>query len=259
VNLLDHVDDFKRVGADVRWIPQSMENRFRNWVENLAQDWCISRQRYFGVPFPVWYPLDRAGEVLWDQPILAEAVDLPVDPMIDTPRGFDAAQRDQPSGFTGSQDVQDTWATSALSPLIMSGWDFDKSRHELTFPLDLRPQGHDIIRTWAFYTLVLSYFHLGVPPWKNIVVNGWILDTKGEKMSKSKGNVTTPTDLLDQYQADAIRYWAAKAKPGVDTALDPAMFAVGRRLINKLFNAGRFVYSSVPNIALALNMIGLMP
>ena len=251
VNLLDHKEDFKRVGNSVRWVPQSMENRFKNWVDNLNQDWCISRQRYFGVPFPVWYRLDNEGEALWDEPILPDAAKLPIDPMIDTPDGFAEAQRGQPGGFAGSPEVQDTWATSALSPMFVSGWDFDPEQHKRTFPLDLRPQGHDIIRTWAFYTIVMSWFHLGKRPWHNIVVSGWILDTKGEKMSKSKGNAVTPTDLLNEYPADAVRFWAAKAKAGVDTALDPAMFAVGKRLINKIFNAGRFVYASVPDMQAA--------
>lgn len=254
VKLMDYKEDFKRMGDQVHWLPKSMQarSRFDNWVDNLAQDWCKSRQRYFGVPFPLWYKLDGDGKILWDEPIMAEEAAMPVDPMIDVPTGFNEAQRDQPNGFTGSRDVQDTWATSALSPQIVSGWPDDMDRHEHMFPSDLRPQGHDIIRTWAFYTIVASYFHHGTVPWHNIVVNGWILDAKGAKMSKSKGNVTTPADLMDEYPSDAIRFWAAKARAGADTALDPAMFTVGRRLINKIFNAGRFVLTVVEDTQTAM-------
>ena len=253
VNLQDYKEEFKRTGNQVRWLPKSMQNRFENWVDNLAQDWCISRQRYFGVPFPVWYKLDDDGEVLWDEPIMADEAALPVDPMIDVPPGYDNTQRDQPDGFTGSRDVQDTWSTSAMSPQIVSGWPDDMERHVHMFPSDLRPQGHDIIRTWAFYTIVASLFHHDTAPWHNILINGWILDVKGEKMSKSKNNVTTPNDLMDEYPSDAIRFWAAKARAGVDTALDPAMFAVGRRLINKIFNAGRFVLITVGDTGAAMH------
>lgn len=246
VNLLDHKADFLNAGDKINWVPSHMQSRYTNWVENLNQDWCISRQRYFGVPFPVWYSLDEQGEPEWETPILANQESLPVDPLVDVPEGYEESQRDVPNGFTGSKDVQDTWSTSALTPQFVAGWDQNPERHKLMFPMDLRPQGHDIIRTWAFYTIVMSWLHADSVPWNNIVVNGWILDAKGQKMSKSKGNVTTPQDLMDKHASDAIRYWAAKARPGADTALDEAAFSVGNRLINKIFNAGRFVLGTMP-------------
>jgi len=250
VRLLDHKQELLDAGAEVNWTPSYMFSRYRNWVENLNQDWCISRQRYFGVPFPVWYPLDVDGEVLYDKPILPDVSRLPVDPQIDVPDGYTEAQRDKANGFTGSSDVQDTWSTSALSPLVISQWEFNPERHEKLFPMGMRPQGHDIIRTWAFYTITMAWLHSRSKPWNDIVISGWVLDFQGKKMSKSKGNVVTPSGLFESYPADAIRYWAARAHAGVDTALDESVFKVGKRLITKLFNAARFVYMRLGAAAL---------
>lgn len=250
VRLLDHKQELIAAGETVNWTPSFMFSRYRNWVENLSQDWCISRQRFFGVPFPVWYRLDEEGNTLYDTPLLPDAARLPVDPLIDAPEGFAEAQRDQPNGFTGSLDVQDTWSTSALTPLIISQWDFNPERHGKLFPMGMRPQGHDIIRTWAFYTITMAWLHQKSKPWDDIVISGWVLDFQGKKMSKSKGNVVTPEGLFASYPSDAIRYWAARAHAGVDTALDESVFKVGKRLITKLFNAARFVYTRLGDAAL---------
>ncbi|MEN8163225.1 MAG: class I tRNA ligase family protein, partial [Acidobacteriota bacterium] len=211
------------------------------WVEGLNQDWCSSRQRYFGVPFPVWYPVDADGEPVFDQPIFAAADTLPIDPQYDCPPGFDEGSRDQPGGFTGDPDVMDTWATSSLTPQIQSHWGVDDARHEKLFPMDVRPQSHEIIRTWAFYTIVKAWMHSDEVPWHHVVISGWILDPDRKKMSKSKGNVVTPENLLDEWTSDGVRYWAARSRLGTDTAYDPSVFKVGKRLVNKVFNASRFV------------------
>ncbi|MDX1650621.1 MAG: class I tRNA ligase family protein, partial [Myxococcota bacterium] len=174
---------------------------------------------------------------------VAEASRLPVDPTVDVPPGYEADQRGAPGGFRGDPDVFDTWFTSSLTPQIASGWLLDPDRHAKLFPADLRPQAHEIIRTWAFYTLAKSMLHEDRIPWRHIVVSGWILDPDRKKMSKSKGNVVTPMHLLEQYTADAVRYWAASARLGVDTAFDEKVFKVGKRLVTKLYNASKFVLS----------------
>jgi valyl-tRNA synthetase len=218
-----------------------MNTRYTHWVEGLNQDWCISRQRYFGVPFPVWYPLDEEGQPDFEHPVYAETSALPVDPLSDCPPGFNELQRDQPGGFTAEPDVMDTWATSSLTPQIQSHWGTNPERHARLFPMDIRPQAHDIIRTWAFYTIVKAWMHDGEIPWYHVVLSGWILDPDRKKMSKSKGNVVTPDDLLVEWSSDAVRYWAARARLGTDTAFDPGVFKVGKRLATKIFNASRFV------------------
>ena len=228
-------------GARIQWHPAFMRSRYENWVEGLNQDWSISRQRYFGVPFPVWYPLDERGQPRYDQPILPDLSQLPVDPLAQPAPGFDEATRGKPNGFIGDPDVMDTWATSSLTPQIASHWADDPERHRKLFPMDIRPQSHEIIRTWAFYTIVKAYLHEQTVPWHNIVISGWILDPDRKKMSKSRGNVITPNHLLEQYSSDAVRYWAARARLGVDTAYDEAVFGNGKRLGIKLFNAAKFV------------------
>jgi valyl-tRNA synthetase len=220
-----------------------MQARYENWANGLNGDWCVSRQRFFGVPIPVWYPLTAAGQTDFDHPIVAGASALPVDPMADVPPGYDAAQRDQPGGFRGEADIFDTWFTSSMTPQITSGWTLDPGRHKRLFPMDLRPQSHEIIRTWAFYTIAKALLHEGAIPWKHVAISGWVLDPDRKKMSKSKGNVVTPMHLLDQYGADAVRYWSLSAKLGTDTAFDEKVLKVGRRLVTKLFNASKFVLS----------------
>ena len=241
ISILDHKDALLKQGDQIQWHPAHMKSRYTHWVEGLNQDWCISRQRFFGVPFPVWYPVNEQNEPQYEAPIFASVVQLPVDPSIDTPEGFDAADRGKSGGFVADPDVMDTWATSSLTPQIVGGWGEDGSRLDSVYPMDVRPQSHEIIRTWAFYTIVKSWVHHRSVPWYHVLISGWVLDPDRKKMSKSKGNVITPEHLFDQYCADAIRYWAAKARLGTDTACDESVFSVGQKLVTKIFNASKFV------------------
>jgi valyl-tRNA synthetase len=243
VRLLPQREALLARGEELRWWPDFMRARYRNWTENLGQDWCVSRQRYFGVPIPVWYRVREDGTTDHDQVLVAEEAQLPVDPMSDAPPGFSPAQRGAPGGFVGDPDVFDTWFTSSLTPQLSSRWASDPARHKKLFPADLRPQSHEIIRTWAFYTLAKAHLHEGSVPWHNVAISGWILDPDRKKMSKSVGNVVTPVGLLDEYSADGVRYWAAGARLGTDTAFDEKVLKVGKRLVTKLFNAGKYVLS----------------
>ncbi|RIK15176.1 MAG: valine--tRNA ligase [Acidobacteria bacterium] len=240
-------------GDELDFHPPFMRARYRNWVEGLNGDWLVSRQRFFGVQVPVWYAVDADGETDYDTVLVPSEDRLPVDPMSDVPEGYTEDQRDQPGGFTGDPDILDTWATSSLSPQIAAGWPVagrpdgelgnDRALFDKIFPFDMRPQGHDIIRTWLFATVVRAHFEHDSLPWSDAYINGWILDPDRKKMSKSKGNATTPMGMLEQHGTDAVRYWAAAARPGVDTIDDPGQIKVGRRLAIKLLNASKFALS----------------
>ncbi|HXH35391.1 MAG TPA: valine--tRNA ligase [Plantibacter sp.] len=232
------------LGSELQWHPEFMRVRYENWVGGLSGDWLISRQRFFGVPIPLWYPLDGDGNPVYDQPIAPDHAALPVDPSSDAAPGYEEAQRGVAGGFMGEVDVMDTWATSSLTPQLAGGWERDPELWDLVFPYSLRPQGQDIIRTWLFSTMLRSVLEYDEKPWEHAALSGFIVDPDRKKMSKSKGNVVTPAAMLEQHGSDAVRYWAASSRLGTDAAFDPqnpTQIKIGRRLAIKVLNASKFI------------------
>ena len=265
IKILKYKKELLEQGRKVKWHPPSMLKRYEQWVEGLNQDWCISRQRFFGVPFPVWYPLDKNKIADYNKPILPTIDKKPIDPMSSAPadgnsnlKHYTEEKRGKAGGFVADTAVMDTWATSSLTPQISSHWGKDESRHKKLFPADLRPQAHEIIRTWAFYTIVKSFFHENKNiPWKHIAISGWVMNPERLKMSKSKGgSVISPEELIEEYSADAIRYWAGKARLGMDTVYDENMFKTGKRLTVKLNNAFKFVQIQIAGKRSYYNKLG---
>ncbi|WP_339045250.1 valine--tRNA ligase [Candidatus Mesenet endosymbiont of Agriotes lineatus] len=235
IKVLEYKNELLAKVRKCNWHPKSMQKRMEIWIEGLNWDWCISRQRYFGVQLPVWYS-QRKGEE--GKTILPEIEDLPIDPLKDLPRGYSREE------VIAEKDVMDTWATSALTPQLNAlAINEEFTVDNILFPADLRPQSHEIIRTWAFYTIVKSHYHANSIPWRNIMISGWCLAHDKKKMSKSKGNVITPDSILNIYGADVVRYWAANSRLGVDTTFSEDIFKTGKRLITKIWNASKFVSS----------------
>lgn len=258
IKTIIHKEALLKKSDELNWYPKFMKIKLDRWIEGIGMDWCISRQRYFGVPFPVWYS-KRAGEE--GKPIFAKNHQLPVDPLVDLPEGYNKEE------VIPDYDVMDTWATSSVSPQLNShgvsnNHMVDEHRHKKLFPADLRPQAHEILRTWAFYTMLKAYLHENTLPWKDIMVSGWCLAQDKSKMSKSKGNVLIPEILLEAHGSDVIRYWCASSKLGTDTAYSEDVINNGKRLVNKLWNAAKFAsthFDKISDSDKALSLLEVKP
>lgn len=235
IDIMNHKEDFLKIGDEIDWHPKHMQARYNEWVENIMWDWCISRQRYFGVPFPVWYCKD-CGEV-----VLAKKEDLPVNPLTDK-APIAKCPKCGCSEFVGETDIMDTWQTSSVTPLINMKYKTDESIEDILKPMSLRCNAHDIIRTWDFYSIVKSFYTFKTKPWENVMISGFVMANKGEKISKSKNNSKMePFELLEQYGADVVRYWAGSGKLGTDIIFSDETFLRGKKLINKIWNVSKFI------------------
>lgn len=236
VKILEKKSKWLELGKKIKWFPEHMRARYEQWVEGLNTDWIISRQRFFGIPFPVWY-CNSCGEI-----IFAEEKELPIDPVASKPK---KKCKCGSASFRADEDVMDTWFTSSTSPLINAHWSEKKNLMEKIYSMDLRPQGYEIIRTWAFYTIMRCFTHTGKIPWENIMINGMGLDPRGKAMHKSKGNVVEPGPMREKYSADALRYWATNARLGEDMPFQEKDLATGQKLVNKIWNASRLASLSL--------------
>ena len=235
IDIMSHKEDFLRIGNEINWYPSHMHNRYEEWVNNVAWDWCISRQRYFGVPFPVWY-CKECGE-----PIFASKEQLPVNPLTDTPP-VEKCSKCGCKEFIPESDVMDTWATSSVTPLINMKYGEKDNYESILKPMSLRSNASEIIRTWDFYTIVKSYYHFGIRPWDNVMISGFVMANKGEKISKSKGNSKVePLDLIKQYSADVVRYWTASGRLGTDITYSEETLLRGKKLVNKIWNVSKLI------------------
>ena len=235
IDVTSHKEDFIKIGNEIKWHPEHMQNRYNEWVENVMWDWCISRQRYFGVPFPAWFCKD-CGE-----PVFARIEDLPVNPLKDKPP-VDCCPKCKCEEFIPESDVMDTWATSSITPLINMRYGEKENFESILKPMSLRTNASEIIRTWDFYTIVKSFYHFGMRPWDNVMISGFALAGKGEKISKSKGNSKVePFDIITQYSADVVRYWAGSGRLGTDIVFSDETLLRGRKLVNKLWNVSKFI------------------
>ena len=250
IDILSNKELVLKAADKINWYPAYMKNRLISWVENLKWDWCISRQRYFGVPFPIWY-CKKCGNIM-----IADEDMLPVNPLETTPGKPCSCGCNE---FLPESSVFDTWATSSLTPEINARWGEKNDISDRILPMSMRTQAHEIIRTWAFYTIVKSLYHNGDIPWKDIMVCGFVLAKKGEKISKSRANSQlTPKELIENYSADVLRYWAANTKLGTDTFFSVDELDAGKRFITKLWNASRFALSHLQDIEINSHA-GLMP
>lgn len=241
IDVINHKEDFLKIGSEINWHPTYMKSRYDDWVNSLAWDWCISRQRYFGVPFPVWY-CDKCDEVIY-----AKSEELPVNPLVDKP-SIDECPKCGHDSFRAEEDVMDTWATSSVTPLINMRYKEKENYEDILKPMSLRTNASDIIRTWDFYTIVKSFYHFNERPWRDVMISGFVMAGKGEKISKSKNNAASdPFKIIEQYSADAVRYWAASGRLGTDISYSEETLLRGKKLINKLYNASKLVELHLEN------------